>query len=1062
MTVSVYRASSMQRQFWLLWQLAPAGAAYNIPSLFRLRGSLQVPALLAALDALAHRHAALRTTFQEQNGELLACVHKALAPAVTVGQDPVDENELRPVFTAPFDLARGPLMRAQVAPAIGGGHFLALAFHHVVLDLRSKELLGEDLGVLYAYHCLGGPAPPPVAQEYRVVADEEQSWTKSENAREGLAYFEQHLSPLSAPLDLPARRPRGKSHPTQGARVLFRIEGDLALRLRERAESKRQKPFLLLLANWSILLARYGNVDRLAVGVPFTNRRSSYRANTVGCFVNILPVVVDIGERGFDEVVAQVRMSMLGHHRHQETPMAAILDRLKPSRDPSRNPIFQAGFTFEPPMSLPLPGIEVTSTKVHADGTQLDVFMTLWETNAGFEGQIEYASELFSPSTISSMARSFEHQLRHALLDGTRPALALEWLNPEEREQVVNGFNQTHFAWPNPAPLHTLFGEQAARTPDAVALSMGEHALTYAQLRERSMRVAALLGGLGVGKDDRVGIFMYRSLDLVPSLLGVLLAGAAYVPIDPEYPEGRILHMLEDARPRLVLGHQGSAAQWPGEHTIFRTVDDLPQKLVSDRRAPQVQPEDIAYVIFTSGSTGRPKGAANTHGGISNRILWMQERYRLSADDVVLQKTPYGFDVATWEFFWPIVVGARLEIAPPGIQSDPLALARLIQKSGVTTLHFVPSMLQAFLDHPEARQCTGLRRIIASGEALPSQLVRRCRSVLPVPLHNLYGPTEAAVDVTAWECDRDLDRDPVPIGKPIANTRMYVLDRRLEPVAIGVPGEIFIGGVQVGAGYVSRPELTCERFLPDPFSPRKGARMYRTGDLGRWDADGELVFLGRLDQQVKIRGLRIELAEIESVLDHCEGVGQSVVVAHPPGSPNARIVAYVVGDGRADLVQVLRAQAAKKLPAYMVPHQFVLLERFVLSPNGKVDRKALPTPQVESYGAPVPPHGEAEAWLAGQWSRLLGVDEVGREVNLFDLGGNSVMIASLVGLVRERFGFDVPLVRFFEYPTVAELARHLQTLSNDTPASPGTALDEAHDRAMKRRSAPRGRPRRPE
>jgi amino acid adenylation domain-containing protein len=1051
----------MQRQFWLLWQVAPAGPAYNIPALFHLRGQLDTSALVRALENLVRRHEALRTTFAEREGELHALVHDALPFDMDVSDSPVEQAELQSFFARPFDLGTGPLMRARLAPARQGGTTLALVFHHIAVDLRTKELLARDINALYA-EALGGAPLPPVAYEYASVAAEERALLAQEDHKGGLDHFAGHLTPLPEPLALPAERARANRPATLGARERFAIDGDLAVRLKRRAAAIHGKPFLILLTNWALLLARTSRVDRIAVGVPFSNRRHAQWADTVGCFVTTLPLVVDIGDNSFDQLVAQVRGHMLGHHRHQEIPLQSIVSRCRVPRDPGRNPIYQAGFTFEPPMSLSLAGGEVVSTKVHVGGTQMDVFMTLWETESGFEGQIEYASELFASQTIAAMARNFEHQLGQALDNGSRPALTLPWVAPEERDLVVRGFNQTDVAWPNLAPIHVLFLRQAEATPDAIALSMGERVMTYAQLRKKALALAAALAGQGVAKADLVGVYMLRSMDMLPTLLGVLLAGAAYVPIDPEYPAQRVQHMLEDAKPRLVLGHKASAAEWPADRALFRDVEDLSCDPSRTFQPPAVAGEDWAYVIFTSGSTGRPKGAANTHGGIANRILWMQDRIRLTADDVGLQKTPYSFDISTLELFWPVVFGARLEMSPPGVHRDPLELARLIQRAGVTTAHFVPSMLQAFLDHPESRRCTGLRRIVSAGEALSPELVRRCWDVLPIPLENVYGPTEAAVDVTAWSCNTDRDRSPVPIGRPTANNRLYVLDQNLEPVPVSVPGELYIGGGQVAAGYVNRPELTAERFLPDPFSSRPGARLYRTGDLARWDRDGQIIYLGRLDSQVKIRGLRIELGEIEAVLDRCAGVKKSVVVALCQGQSEARIVAYLVTEEGPVGVAAIRAQAAKVLPTYMLPQQFVHLDRFPLNVNGKVDRKALPLSPMDAGIETSPAEGKMETWLVGEWQRLLNLPAVGRDTNFFELGGSSVTVARLVGRVREHLGLDVPLVSFFEFPTVAGLAEHLESILNAKSGSKDSSLADARDRAMRRRAASTPRPRRPQ
>jgi len=1059
MAASVYRASSMQRQFWLLWQLSPDGTAYNVPSLFHLAGQVDLGALANAVAELANRHPALRTTFEDRDGTTWADVCPALCPEVLLLESPVahDDPVIRTMFTAPFDLRMGPLYRAMIAPALDGGHWLALTFHHGCVDLRSKALIAADLSALYAHYARQRPLPALPAMDYATAAAEEGPILEQIIADGGLDYFASHLAALPPPLALPLDHPRGKAQPTRGACIPLDFPPPLVLRLREKAAELRTRPFVPLLAAWAVLLARMSAADNVCIGVPFTNRRQESWQNVVGCFVNNLPMAIHVEDHAFDAIVAQVRAGMLNHHRRQEIPMARIVDHVKPERDPSRNPIFQAGFTFEPPMDLRLDGATVRSLKVHAGGSQLDVFMNLWETESGFAGHIETATDLYDAETIARLGRNYLWLLQQALDHGNQPAVALDFPEPAEKTRVLSEFNTTQVDFRPPAGLHDLFLAQADRTPDAVALSLGNKSLTYGELRAKALAIAAALRADGIKPGDLVGVYMHRSLELPVTLLAIVLSGAAYVPIDPDYPAERVRNMIEDAKVERVLAHAATAETWPGDPSLLRRVESFEATTLATPHAGCA--DDWAYIIFTSGSTGRPKGAANTHAGIVNRILWMQAEYPLGPDDVVLQKTPYGFDVSTWEFFWPIVTGARLEIAPPGIHRDPLALAKLIQSAHVTTIHFVPSMLQAFLDHPEARNCRSLRRIIASGEALPAELVKRCLATLPAPLFNLYGPTEAAVDVTAWACQQDPNRDPVPIGKPIANTRMYVLDRRGQPVPMGVPGEILIGGVQVGAGYVSRPDLTAERFVPDHFTEAPGDRLYRTGDLGRWDPDGQLVYLGRLDHQVKIRGLRVELGEIESVLDRFPAIRQSVVVAHPPGSPNASIVAYVAATPSPPLVAELRAHAAKALPPYMVPSQFIVLDALPLSPNGKVDRKALPVPSAPADATSVPPKGEIETWLAAEWGRLLAGASVGRERNVFDLGGNSVMIASLAGRVKERFGVDVPLVRFFEYPTVEGLAAHLSTARNEHSNPGAAALDVAAERAQRRRSGPLRRPR---
>jgi amino acid adenylation domain-containing protein len=554
---------------------------------------------------------------------------------------------------------------------------------------------------------------------------------------------------------------------------------------------------------------------------------------------------------------------------------------------------------------------------------------------------------------------------------------------------------------------------------------------------------------------------------MVVAIYGTLFAGAVYVPLDPDYPDSRIANMLEDAEPVLVLTHGPVAERCRGfgrAHLVL-DVDTLPND-----GAPPVTgtvPRDALYTLFTSGSTGRPKGATNTHRGVRNRILWMQEALQLTERDVVLQKTPFSFDVSTWEFFWPLFVGATLEVAPPAVHRDPMALCRLIQDRQVTCLHFVPSMLGAFLEHPESSKCQSLRLVVASGEALNAPLVERFARAFSARLINLYGPTEAAVDVSIWDTSEDVNRSPVPIGKPIANTQLYVLDPEAAPVPLGVAGELYIGGIQVALGYVNRPELTRERFVADPFSGRADATLYRTGDLVRHASDGNILFLGRLDHQVKLRGQRIELGEIETALERIDGVRKAAVIVHPSNALDARLIAYVAvaeADGKsAHSDQELRRSLAAHLPAYMVPDRFLRLPELPLNSNGKVDRKALPTPEVEPKQAEprVAPRSEVEQWLYSQATELMGNAELGIFDNLFESGLTSIMVAQLVGRIHRQYGVEVPLVRLFEAATISNLS----TLLSEVLVGQGTAvtsgLENVRSRAELRRNAATQRARRP-
>jgi amino acid adenylation domain-containing protein len=616
---------------------------------------------------------------------------------------------------------------------------------------------------------------------------------------------------------------------------------------------------------------------------------------------------------------------------------------------------------------------------------------------------------------------------------GFMPARVRGVVLTENDRRTLALWNDTAHPVPGPPCLHERFEAQVERTPEAVALSFAGETLRYAELNRRANQLAHRLRSLGVGPEGLVAVAMERSLELVVSLLAVMKAGGAYLPLDPRDPQGRLATLLRGSGARVLLaGDLDLPAPREGDPVVVRVGPSAdPGGEPTDNPASGVGPDNLAYVIYTSGSTGVPKGAMNTHRGIVNRLFWMQEAYGLGAADRVLQKTPFTFDVSVWELFWPLITGARLVIARPGGHRESDYLASLIAAEGITTVHFVPSMLKVFLDHPAAASCRSLVRVICSGEALSCELQQRFFSRLPAELHNLYGPTEAAVDVTAWACERQGARRFVPIGRPIFNTTIHILDETLAPVPIGVPGELCIGGVQVARGYLGQPELTAERFVPDPFRDVPGARLYRTGDLARHGPDGVIEFLGRLDDQVKIAGVRIEPGEIEAILLAEQESVREAVVTLAPGD-DKRLLAYVVPVRGAQLSPAsLRALLKEKLPSYMVPAGLVVLEEMPLTSSGKVDRRALAAlapRRGESSGQPeggeaAAPGTPAEEALLAIWREVLGVDGVGMQDNFFELGGHSLLMTQVASRVREAFGVELSLWTFFQSPTVASLAR---------------------------------------
>ncbi|MES1241756.1 MAG: amino acid adenylation domain-containing protein [Acidobacteriota bacterium] len=997
-----------QERLWFLDQLDPGSPAYNIPGAVRLTGRLSLPALQAALDTVVGRHEALRTRFVAGPEG----VFQEIAPAWPVPLPIVDlralpsgllAREARRVTTEvgsrPFDLARGPLLRAVLLRTDEREHVLAYVVHHIVFDGWSVSVLARELANLYA-----GESLPELPVQYGDFAVWQRDWLRGAALAAELDWWQERLAGAPPFLPLPADRPRP---PVQrfrgGAQTELRPAGTERA-VQGLARSAGATPFMVLLAALDTLLGRYAGQSDLVVGAPVAGRERAETEGLIGLFLNTLALRIDLsGDPSFAGLLERVREVTLEAYSHAGLPFERLVDRLAPERDLSHAPVFQVLFVLQntPAAPIGLPDLTLSPVEVDTATSKFDLVLNATETREGLALLWMFNRDLFDATRVARLRGHFSVLLEAALAAPERRLSELPLLTEAERRQILE-WNDTANAWEPEPGLAGMIEEQVRRTPDAVAVSFEGEELTYAELWERAGGVAAWLGDR---PDELVGISMERSLELVVGLVGILRAGAAYVPIDPGYPAERIAFMVEDSGVSVILDRQRTSTT----ATTARTKGFLPSL-----QSLQSFGSFAAYGIYTSGTTGRPKGAVNSHRAIRNRLLWMQEAYGLTPDDRVLQKTPFSFDVSVWEFFWPLITGARLVVAVPGGHQDPAYLVQAIREEGITTLHFVPSMLRVFLDAPGVEPAD-LKRVICSGEALPADLVRRFHEILPgVELHNLYGPTEAAVDVTAWPCIED--EITVPIGRPIANTAIHLVDSALGLVPVGIPGELFIGGVQPARGYHNRPELTAERFVPDPFG-EAGSRMYRTGDLARWRPDGAVEYLGRIDHQVKIRGVRIELGEIESALADHPDVGAAVVVAK-----DQRLVAYLVGGEK----EALQAHLASRLPEAYMPSAFVFLDEMPLSPNGKVDRKELPEPDVVSTVHEwVPPRTELERFLAGLWSEALGRAEVGAHDSFFELGGNSISGAVLVNRLQRELGEIVHVVAIFDAPTVAKMAAHL-------------------------------------
>ncbi|CVB88525.1 Tyrocidine synthase III [Serratia marcescens] len=1026
--------SFAQQRLWFLTQLEGMSETYHIPLALRLHGRLDRQALQHSLDALYARHESLRSRFitREDRPQVQILPANGLPLAFhDLRRHPAQADTLcRQAATQPFDLTQGPLVRAALIRLADEEHLFLLTCHHIVSDGWSTGILLRELGALYGALRRGDADPlPPLTLQYPDYAAWQRRYLTPERLAAQAQYWRETLSGAPALLTLPTDRPRPTVQSFSGGEVPIAIDAELTQALRQFSRQHGGTLFMTVLAAWSLVLARMAGQQELVIGTPEANRGRLETESLVGFFVSTLALRIDLrDDPDLPTLIARIRHTVLTAQENRDLPFEQVVELVNPPRHLGYTPLFQVMLAWQDGSvrDIPLPGLQAELAGLEYSAAKFDLTLDLADTGEGISGTLNFATALFDRATAERYGVYLVQALRAMTLNSPRSVSHIDLLPPAEREHLLHGWNRTERDYPLDQTLAALFEQQVRRTPDATALVSGAESLSYAQLNARANRLAHALIARGVGPDSRVAVCAERGLNMVTALFGILKAGGAYVPLDPAYPGERLQYILQDADPVLLLADAAGRAALGEPVTPQLALEAaLPETLSAENPAPRAQASHLAYVIYTSGSTGKPKGAMNEHRGVVNRLVWMQEAYGLTAADTVLQKTPFGFDVSVWEFFWPLMVGARLVMAKPEGHKDPDYLSRAIEQYGVTTLHFVPSMLQSFLaDGQAATRCGQVVRVMCSGEALPAALVAEFYRRLPqAELHNLYGPTEAAVDVTAWHCSREADRVSVPIGRPIANTRIYLLDERGQPVPLGAVGELYIGGVQVARGYLNRPELTAERFLSDPFAP--GGRMYRTGDVARYLANGDIEYLGRNDQQVKIRGFRIECGEIEAALATHPAVREAVVDARAVGD-DKRLVAWVVPAAdvaEETLAGALRQHVSAALPDYMVPSAWVVVAALPLSPNGKLDRRALPEPQgAQSQAAYEVPQGEHETLLAAIWRELLNVERVGRHDNFFELGGHSLLAVKLMAQLR-RAGWGANVQTLFSTPTLSALAQ---------------------------------------
>jgi len=1024
----IFPAADNQKRLWFIQQLLPKSPVYNLYRAIRIDGKLNPSALLSSVNAIVERHQVLRTTFAVREGKVVQIVHSFLKlemPITDLSQNPENlQSVLDRNIQEPFDLVNEPVIRVHLIKCKENLHVFHFMVHHIAFDRRSLGLLNKELSEFYNEYTTSKKASlPELSIQYSDYCIWRLERYNTEDLDSSWKYWQTQLANL-VPISLPYDKQGSKEFNMLGERVYCSLNSRLISQFEILAKENGLTMFIALLSVFKTLIYRWSGETDVSVGTPFVDRNMIGSEQLLGYFADTLVLRTELcSDQTFIELASQVKKTTLGAYRNKSLPLDTIIEKLNPVRENNRNPLFDLEFKLQTLQleSLVLGDAVLSEECANRNCSQYDISMVIREQLDGYDMRVEYRDDLFEKETIELLLQRYYCLLEAIVEDPNRLLSEYSVVLPEEKEKLLVEWNDTNRDYDTSRCLHQLFEEQVVKTPDSIAIEFENECLTYKELNERSNQLAHFLRQKGVTNEIRVGVCMERSIEMIVALYGILKAGGGYVPLDPDYPEARLVFMLEDIDAPIILTQKHLADVLPQNKSEAICLDS-DWELISNRSVDNptlvTEPESLAYIIYTSGSTGNPKGVMNQHNGIINRLIWMQEEYQLLDTDVVLQKTPYSFDVSVWEFFWPLICGAKLVIAIPGGHQNVAYLTNTIDDKKVTTMHFVPSMMQLFLDRASSEKCSYIRQIFCSGEALPYELQNQFFKFSSANLHNLYGPTEAAVDVTYWQCDPSYKRRIVPIGRPVANTKIYILDKYLKPVPVGSAGELHIGGIQVARGYLNRPELTEEKFISDPYSDDAGARLYKTGDSARYLGDGQIEYLGRIDFQVKIRGLRIELGEIEYKLAEVDGIKQCVVIVREDEPSDKRIVAYYEEKEGIELnKEEMRNQLTLGLPSYMVPQLFVKMEGLPLSPNGKIERKALPKPSSEDFESEnefVAPESRVEKAIADVWSDLLGIENIGVYDKFLELGGQSLLVLEAVWNAKNKYDLDldpVALVR---------------------------------------------------
>ncbi|MBW4508479.1 MAG: amino acid adenylation domain-containing protein [Scytonematopsis contorta HA4267-MV1] len=1059
--------SFSQQRLWFVNQLDP-DSPFNISIAVRLSGILNVEALQQALNAIVARHESLRTTFVSVDESPIQVISEGQSVEIKIidlsqlhnnncednNSEATIEKILKEEAQYPLNLSSDLMLRATLLRLNSEEHVLLLVMHHAASDGWSVGILFRELAGFYEAFSTGTPSPfPELAIQYADYAYWQRQWLSGEVLQTQLDYWKQQLADSSRVLSLHTDKPRPSVQTFQGGTKYFQFDLDLMQKLKSLSQQSGATVFMTLLAAFATLLYRYSGQEDVVIGSPIANRNRSEVESLIGCFINTLALRTRFQDNPtFLELLEQVREMTLGAYDHQDFPLEKLVEELQPERSLSHAPIFQVMFVLQnaPIGKLELSGLTLTPLEVEDLTAKDDLFLSMMETETGLTGELVYNSSLFEVATIERMVENFYTLLSSIVSNPTHRVAQLPILSATEHHKLFEQWNDTgnsQLAISNSQLFSELFEAQVARTPGAVAVVFEEQQLTYQELNARANIWARYLVEQGVGAETIVALLSERNIDFLTAMLAVFKAGGAYLPLNPEHPLERIQQVLSQSQVPLIL----TASLWESMLSpMLSSLDSKPQLLClekfdsldyeSKNLPVRCKPENLAYVIYTSGSTGEPKGAMLEHRGMLNHLYAKVKDLQLSATDVVAQTAAQTFDISIWQFLVALLVGGRVEIIKSEIATDPTQLLSLVKRQGISILEIVPSLLRMILQQMELKgaiqtELSCLRWLLLTGETLPPNLCRQWFEYYPsIPMMNAYGPTECSDDVTHYPIHQPPTEEilNLPIGRPVSNTQLYVLDSHLQPLPIGVVGELYVGGVGVGRGYLNNAALTSLAFIDNPFInsqfPIPNSQLYKTGDKARYLPDGNIEFLGRIDHQVKIRGFRIELGEIEAVLSKYPQVSSVVVMAREDQPGNQYLAAYIVSTQEI-VKSELRDYLKQKLPDYMVPSAIVQIPSIPLTPNGKVDRRALPVPDIGIASAGfVPPCTPTQADLANLWAEILNLKLVGIYDNFFDLGGHSLLATQVISRIRSTLGVELPLRRLFEEPTVAALAESIDKI----------------------------------